>query len=153
MRLIISDSSPLISFDLAGFLSVIRSLYGTIIVPPAVREEIGHIFDPEWMQVRAPQLVVDLRNSLHAGEAEAIVLAIELRAEQNTYLLIDDLAGRKTAEFFGLNFTGGLGVLVQAKHAGVIAWVSPVIDALVAVGGRYKEAVVQQILEQAGELP
>lgn len=44
MRLIISDSSPLISFDLAGFLSVIRSLYGTIIVPPAVREEIGHIF-------------------------------------------------------------------------------------------------------------
>ena len=47
------------------------------------------------------------------GEAEAIALAIELKAD---LLLLDERLGRKVASRFRLNYVGLLGVLIEAKH-------------------------------------
>jgi predicted nucleic acid-binding protein len=53
---------------------------------------------------------------LDIGEAEAIVLAIEL----GTMLLIDEIDGRTAAAAAGVPFVGVLGVLARAKRDGLI---------------------------------
>ena len=38
--IVVSDASPLISLAVVGFLDVLRSLYGHVIIPEAVYQEI-----------------------------------------------------------------------------------------------------------------
>lgn len=71
-----------------------------------------------------------LRERLDPGEAEAIVLAIERRAD---VLLVDERLGRRTATEAGLKVTGLLGVVAKAKEAGLIERAKPVLDELLQV--------------------
>jgi hypothetical protein len=64
---------------------------------------------------------------LHAGEAEAIALAAELRADM---VLIDEQEGRQLARLASLPVIGVLGILLRAKHSGQLAVIRPEIDAL-----------------------
>ena len=81
--------------------------------------------------------------------AEAIVLALELSAER---LLIDEATGRSIAEAAGLKVTGILGVLLIAKQRGLIPFVQPVIDSLIAQAGfRVGSALYEAILVAAQE--
>ncbi len=57
-------------------------------------------------------VVNSLRYELDAGEAEAIALALELKAD---LLLMDERRGCAMAQQMNV-FSGILGVLVQAKH-------------------------------------
>jgi uncharacterized protein len=54
---------------------------------------------------------------LDAGERDAILLAVHLRAD---LLLMDDREGVEAARHLGLTTTGTLGVLVRAAERGVI---------------------------------
>jgi predicted nucleic acid-binding protein len=74
--------------------------------------------------------VQQLREELDPGEAEAIVLAIERRAD---LLLVDERRGRRTATAAGLTVTGLLGVVARAKQAGLIDLAKPVLDELIQV--------------------
>ena len=65
---------------------------------------------------------------LDPGEAEAIVLAKELKAE---FLIIDERKGRRIAAEHGLRITGLLGVLVRGKQKGYITKLTPILDKLV----------------------
>ncbi len=64
---------------------------------------------------------------LHKGEAEAIALAVDLKADT---VIIDEQEGRRLATQTGLTVTGVLGVLLRAKLAGQIPAVKPEIRAL-----------------------
>jgi predicted nucleic acid-binding protein len=94
-------------------------------------------------------LVSALRQELDAGEAEAIVLTLETEAEM---LLMDERVGREVARHLGLRFIGLIGVLVEAKHNGVLSAVKPHLDALRNVAGfRIRDALYARILENEGE--
>ena len=94
-------------------------------------------------------LVEELEEAIDEGESEAIALAIELNAE---LLLIDDREARREAVRRGLDFTGLLGVLREAKNRGLIQAVKPLLDELIAIAEfRVGEALYEQVLRDVGE--
>lgn len=86
--------------------------------PQAVTDWIAH--PPTWLEVRMPEQEPDadlMKADLDAGERDAILLALELEADE---LIIDDLDGRREAERRKLHFVGTLGVLRAAARAGLL---------------------------------
>jgi predicted nucleic acid-binding protein len=64
---------------------------------------------------------------LDAGETAAISLAAEIKAD---LLLIDESKGRAVGVQLGLRVAGVLGVLLQAKGAGFVEEIAPLVQAL-----------------------
>jgi uncharacterized protein len=142
--IVVSDTSPITNLAAIGQLDLLRQLYPTIIIPVAVYNEMASVgrFVPgavevqtlSWIQtytVDSVQSVIDLQtnqSNIDLGEAEAIILALELKAD---LLLMDERRGRTLAINNGLNVTGLLGVLLQAKRSGFITLVKPLLDQLI----------------------
>jgi uncharacterized protein len=75
---------------------------------------------PLFLQIRTVQNVAEVAiftQFVDAGEAEAIQLAKELRADR---LLIDDFKGRQLAAREGVKVIGVLGILLLAKEKRLI---------------------------------
>lgn len=90
-----------------------------------------------------------MKKELDKGEAEAIALALELKADA---LIIDELKGRNKAEQVGLRIIGLLGTLVEVKKEGLIPAVKPLMDDLVSKAGfKIRPALYQQVLKISGE--
>jgi uncharacterized protein len=86
---------------------------------------------------------------IHPGEAEAIALALDLMAD---LLLLDERKARVVAAQLGLNFTGLLGLLAEAKQKGHIPTVKPVLDALITQARFWVHpALYNHVLETVGE--
>ena len=93
--------------------------------------------------------VRQLELSLDAGEAAAIVLALEKKA---AFVLIDEFDGRKAAKSLGLVVVGVLGLLVHAKQGGLIPAVLPLVDVLVRdIEFHISPAVVAEVRRLATE--
>ena len=142
--IVVSDTSPILNLGLVGHLHLLASLYREVLVPPAVYQELKRSVRGEhpvdlgsypWITVASAQNqehVRQLSGQLDAGEAEAIVLALEKRAD---LLLVDERRARHVASALGLRVTGLLGVLVEAQRAGLVERVKPVLDDLIARAG------------------
>jgi uncharacterized protein len=139
--IVVSDTSPITNLASIGQLELLRQLYGQIVIPPAVYRELTTAGETvpgyqevqtfDWITVQSVKdfaRVASLLEQLDEGEAEAIALAIEQQAE---WLLIDEELGRRIAENYQIQFTGILGVLIEAKHQGLITQVKPILDALI----------------------
>jgi predicted nucleic acid-binding protein len=132
--IVVSDTSPVLNLARIERLEILQSLYQQVLIPPAVSEELSTLMAASprpWLMIAVPadkERVRELCASLDLGEAEAIVLAVERSAE---LLLIDERRGRQTALALGLKITGLLGVLADAKRAGLIGAVKPVLDELI----------------------
>ncbi len=114
--IIVSDTSPINNLAAINHLHLLQQLYGTVLIPEAVYRELT---DPNfpvagaievqtfiWIQTRPVQdrtLVEALSNELDIGEAEAIALALEMKADQ---VLIDERRGRTVAARLNLGYTG-----------------------------------------------
>lgn len=85
---------------------------------------------------------------LHAGETEAISLALHVDARQ---VVLDDGPARRVAEALDLVVVGTAGVLLIAKRLGIVPNVEPILDQLLASGFRLRPEVVRYVLVQADE--
>lgn len=159
---IVSNTSPIINLAAIDRLDLLEKLYGKVIIPRAVYNEItvtgeGQPGDREvrtfdWIEVvdiKDTNLLTALKTELHAGEAEAIVLAIEKNSD---LLLLDERRARNTASKFALRHIGLLGILVQAKQKAYIPEVKPLLDNLMSKAGFWiSRKLYRYILKKAGE--
>lgn len=138
--IVVSNTSPITNLHAVGEIRLLRLLYERVCIPQAVYEELIEGVQRgdhppleaewEWIEVRplaSSPLLSALLLQLDRGEAESIALARELSAG---LLLMDERKGRKIAVQYGLTVTGVLGVLLDAKTAGYIPAVSPLMDRL-----------------------
>ena len=149
-RTIISDTSCLILLEKIGELSILNKLFGNITTTSEVAEEFGQQLPP-WFEIKDPkdknyQAIIEA--SVDKGEASAIALAIEL---DDCLLIIDDLKGRKFAHQLGLTIIGTIGVIVDAKLAGIIPSVKPILSKIKSTNFRITEKLELLILKRAGE--
>jgi predicted nucleic acid-binding protein len=161
VSVVVSDTSPIRSLAHLGLLDVLPGLFGSVLVPPAVAVDLTvpvHGFAPldfsalPFVEVRQPindGLVKSLSTRVHAGESEALALAVEVRPEA---ILIDEKTDRSVAKELGLNPLGVLGVLVRATRARLVDLVAPLITVLRQdLDFRVSANVERRILELAGE--
>lgn len=160
--MIISNTTPLINFAEIGRMDLLASLFGTLIIPPAVETELmakAALFPQVAAVPSSPMvsrmspadklLVTELSNRVHLGEAECLTLAME---HPRSLLLLDDLAARELAASNGLLHVGSLGCLAEAKRRGLITQIKPLLQDL-----RHKarfwitERLEAKILRDAGE--
>lgn len=157
--IVVSDTSPVTNLLLIGKLDLLRGIFGRVIIPAAVAAELYVIDDHrqaledlDWIEVAElndRSLFDSLTKTLDVGEAEAIAISIELSAD---VVLIDELAGRREARSRGLEVTGLVGVLLEAKKLGIIDLVKPEIDRLVRDARFWiSPRLISDALKAAGE--
>jgi predicted nucleic acid-binding protein len=159
---VVSNASPLINLARIGQLRLLHEVYGEIVIPEAVRNEVvregtgqpgaAELEQANWVEMQPVSnrlLVQALRQDLDAGEAEAIVLALELKAD---LLLMDERLGRQVARHLGVAVTGLIGLCLEAKHKGIILAVKPLLNTLRDQAGFHiRQSLYEQVLADAGE--
>lgn len=121
--IVICDTSPLCYLLLIGQIEILPQLFGRIIIPNAVQEELLNenadpiiknwiSQPPSWLEIQiVERLLSDLPSKLGSGECEAISLAVELKAN---LLIMDDWDARQAAISRGFTVIGLLGILYRA---------------------------------------
>ena len=152
--IVVSDTSPITALLSVGQVDLLHSLYGNVVIPPAVDAELRayHAELPDFIQVMPVQtnaLLIRLERELDQGEAEAIVLAKTIQAD---LLLMDEMLGRRAAQKEHLPVIGLMGVLLLAKKKGHISSLGSLIDRLESEAGFYlSRSVKERVLCAAGE--
>ena len=135
--ILVADASALIALATCKSLPLLDSLFGTVLVPEQVFVEVTTDNKPMAATLEAylrdKVRRVDLQNYVYldafadTGETAAMLLYKQINAD---YLLIDDKRGRKVAAINQIVTVGSMGVLLQAKKAGLIAAVAPLLELL-----------------------
>ena len=128
--MIVADTSPLNYLVLIHQINLLPQLYSRVLIPESVLDELSAVETPqlvrnwatnlpEWIEV-LPATPIDDESltRLHAGERDAISLALTVQADA---VLMDERRGRQEAENRGLKPIGTLGVLVAAHERGLIS--------------------------------
>jgi len=161
--IVVSNTSPLTNLAAIGQFDLLYRLYPNINITDGVWDELNamgnrwpggeEVAAARWIKrysVRNQLLVNALRRDIDRGEAESIVLAIELEAD---LILLDEKEGRHAAQRLGLKMVGVVGILLEAKKKGFVDSVRPHLDALRQVAGFYlKESLYRYVLNLAGEV-
>lgn len=153
MAQVVVDTSPLIGLHQVGLLWLFESLYGGILIPPAVASEVAPSLPTLPGFVRVQALTKPVPHAAYGivlgdGEAEAIALALELGSDQ---VVLDELRGRSVATRLGLSVVGTLGVLRAAKLSGRIPEVKGPLATLVAARFWIELTLVKALLLEMGE--
>ena len=162
MKTVVSDTSPLTSLAATGDLELLRRLFGRIVIPAMVWDELNaggtswsgreDVARSESILRRTPRnlaLFTALRRDLDAGEAASIALALELSAD---LILMDERDGRHQARRQGLTPMGVVGVLLLAKRRRMIPLVRPRLDALREQAHFWlAQDLFDRVLAEAGE--
>lgn len=162
--IVVSDAGPLIHLSLVSSLGLLREVYGRILIPGLVYDEVVkkgeglagsvEVAGADWIEVASPSSESDLfrllRTHLHAGEAAAICLAVDRKAQ---WILSDDRPARLAAEALGFQVKGTLGILAMSKREGLIPAAAPLLRRLQDCGVWLAEDLVAKVLHDLGERP
>jgi predicted nucleic acid-binding protein len=149
-RIIVSDTSCLILLDKIGHLGLLKSIFGKITVTKEISEEFNQDL-PDFIEVQYPKdknYQRILENSLDAGEASAIALALDY---DDCLLIMDETKGRREAKSLGLKVTGTIGILIVAKEKGLIPSLKKVFDKIGKTNFRINQALLVEALKKSGE--
>jgi predicted nucleic acid-binding protein len=152
---VVSDTTAITTLLKAGQQQLLQDLYGRVLVPQAVWDELKkfHSLLPEFIELhplRAPIQRLAGTESLGRGEAEALLLAKELNAQ---LLLTDDRQARLAARRLHIPCIGLVGMIVQAKRLGKISSVREMLNLLETKGGLYlSDTVVAVAMQLADEI-
>ena len=149
MSLVVSDASPLNYLVLIGVQEILPSLYGSILVPNQVIDELRHskaptvvsdwaTHPPEWVDIR--QGDPSRFPTLDRGEAAALSLAIGEHAR----LLVDESEARSMAAELGVRIIGTVGIVAEAHMQALIDF-DTTIKALAATNFRAHPNVVKTV--------
>ena len=118
-KIVIVNSTPIIALSSIDKLGLLKELYGTVIIPNAMKDEIeakskskaqGQLEASfEWIHVEMIKNVAQkqiFKTQLHDGEVEVMILGQELHAD---LLVIDDYTAREYAKYLGFNIIGTVG--------------------------------------------
>jgi predicted nucleic acid-binding protein len=160
----VSNTSPISNLAIIGQLNLLREQFGEVWIPHAVdaecdriahaptREIILRAVASKWLVVHpiaSDHLADLLLSDLDRGEAEAIALACEARAD---LLLMDERDGRRIARELGLRVRGVLGVLLRAKKTGRLTAIKPSIEMLKNQARFFiARDLERSVLEESGE--
>jgi predicted nucleic acid-binding protein len=124
VKLIISDSTTVITLLNIDRLDILTNLFSLVYLPQMVYDEVvieeQIVIDESFFVVKKiedKKLYKILSKSLDAGECEAIVLAKEM----DLSLIIDEKKGRKIASNFGINIFGFIGLLILNYKNGLLS--------------------------------
>lgn len=157
---LVVNASPLILLSRIGRLDLLPALGGSVVVPHSVFMELqaGNHADGAADAVRAnPSLVVFpdvaapgllLTWDLGAGETQVLAHCL---ARKGATAVLDDRAARRCAGAFDIAMLGTLGVVVRAKHDGLIPEAKPLLEDLRRQGLRLKPELVRAVLGRVGE--
>lgn len=127
--IVVSDTSPICYLVLIDEIDLLQKLYGRVIIPQAVYEELTAVGSPakvqawmaqhpRWIEVQSVVGEPDVELSqLDAGECAAIALAEQMRAN---LVILDERAARKVAMGRGLKVIGLLGILGASTERGLV---------------------------------
>lgn len=157
---IIVNTSPIQYLYQAHLLDLLLNLYGQIIVPESVADELAvglslgislpDIYSISWIEIRSAQskAILPLVTELGAGERETLALALEI---PESLLILDDGLARRYAQLLKLEYIGTLGILLKAKKKGYLERVKPILDRLDTLKFRLALSTRNKILKLAGE--
>ena len=157
---VISNTSPLIGLFGLNLLSLLRDLYTEVWIPRKVEEEflaVDEAIHKEALRSAPWIKVIDLTNpqsaaayeNVDVGEAEVFALAAERDAR---LVFLDENKGRRTAREIGLAVKGTVGILLEAKAAGLIDVIKPLLIRLQDNGMHLSESLINNVLQGAGEI-
>ena len=155
MAVVISDTTPLHYLILIGQDGILQKLYGEIMVPPAVLQELGHPSapgeisgwaksPPAWLIIRTPKFVPQSFDLLDFGERQALALATEIHAD---LVLLDDKVARRFAEQVSLKVKGTLGVVADAAKVGLLNF-RETVEQLQRTSMHLDAKLAQRIIEE-----
>ncbi|HET6145968.1 MAG TPA: DUF3368 domain-containing protein [Polyangia bacterium] len=160
-RIVVSDSTAIIHLSRINALQVLKAVYGEILIPQAVFDELLaggtaqpgalQVLNSTWIKkvkVQNAAIVARLSAHLDIGESEAIALAVETGAD---VLIIDEKMGREVARRLVPRIIGMVGILLEAKKAGHIKEVKPLLLDLKKTGFKLGDDVLNYALAAAGE--
>lgn len=161
--IVVSDTTPLISLLKINRLDLLSKLFGEVLIPQAVFDElvVDERFRLEADQIKRETSIVikSVNNSesasilkratgLDQGESEAIVLTDELKAD---LLLMDEAKGRTVSTQMGIKIMGTIGILMAAyeEHELTSDEVRECVDGLQRakrhIGQRHYQALLNKL--------
>ena len=160
-KIIVSDTSCIGYLIQINRLNLLHILYGKIIIPDAVNEEIlilknkGHSLSEfqsaDWIEIYTANNLSNIKeyNSvLDRGELQAISIAIELNAD---LIIIDEKLGRFVATSLGFEITGLVGILITAKNKGLISSIKEILDEIILLGCRINKKLYNIAIKSCNE--
>lgn len=149
-KIIIADTSCLILLDKIKELNILKLLFGKVYITRNIALEFNQPI-PEWIKIQNPMnknYQKSLLKYVDDDEASAIALAVE---KADSLLILDDRKARKLADNLKLNYTGTIGVLIEAKQSGCFKSIKPILTKIKRTNFHLSEELEAEIIEKSGE--
>ncbi len=154
------NTSPIQYLHQIGQLDLLPTLLNHVLVPPAVATELaaGRAIGVDlpdlaahgWLTIRAPSGGSPVPDTITLGPGETEVIALTMECG-DAVAVLDDRVARQFALSLGLRITGTLGLLLDAKQAGMLPSMTVAVDRLERHGFRISNATRATVLRLAGE--